>query len=255
MERGFIYCVTCLVNGKQYIGQTKKTVEHRWKEHINETVREDYKFHRAIRKYGEENFLIEVVIEISSPNKEELKAKLDYIERRLIKRFDTRRNGYNSTDGGDGCYGLTITEETREKLRLSHLGKPVLESTRKKIGKAHRGMKRSKETCERIRLSHLGEKNPLYGKKHSEEHRKKISESMKGHKNTLGKKFSKETRRKMSLARGYSEIYQFTLDGKFLKEWISITEIKRKIKVNRVSLRNCIINSLPYKGYIWKFKN
>lgn len=185
MERGFIYCATCLPTGKLYFGQTKKTVEHRWREHINEAVREDYKFHRAIRKYGEENFLVEVVIEIMSSNKEELKAKLDYIERRLIKRFDTRRNGYNSTDGGDGCYGLTITEETREKLRLSHLGKPVLESTRKKIGKAHRGMKRSKETCERIRLSHLGEKNPLYGKKHSEETRRKISESMKGKRNHL----------------------------------------------------------------------
>ena len=57
-----IYLVTNLVNGKQYIGQTKQGhADGRWKEH--NIIREDYNtiFHNAIKKYGTENFSVEVI--------------------------------------------------------------------------------------------------------------------------------------------------------------------------------------------------
>lgn len=101
--KGYIYCVTCLPTGKLYFGQTVMSIEERWRHHKGSAQRgSDHKFHRAIRKYGEENFLVEEVLTVSAPTKDILKKKLDYVEMRLIKRFNTKIDGYNSTDGGDG---------------------------------------------------------------------------------------------------------------------------------------------------------
>lgn len=53
-------------------------------------------------------------------------------------------------------------------------------------------------TRQHISEAKKGEKNPMYGKKHSEERRKQISEFMKGNKYGCGNLHSEETRKKMS---------------------------------------------------------
>lgn len=118
--KGYIYCVTCLLTGKLYFGQTIRLIEKRWERHIQEAHSgSNYKFHRAIRKYGEENFVVEEVLTVSAPTKEALKAKLDYVEIRLIKKFSTFRNGYNMTLGGEGQFGRIFSEESRRKMSES----------------------------------------------------------------------------------------------------------------------------------------
>ena len=98
---GHIYCICCLANGKLYIGQTVKSIEKRFKEHKQAAKRGvPYRLYSAMRKYGVENFTIEEIIQVSAPNRQALKAKLCYIEERLIKRLQTKEFGYNSTDGG-----------------------------------------------------------------------------------------------------------------------------------------------------------
>ena len=117
---GYIYCATCLATGKLYFGQTIRLVKERWERHIQESRSgSNYKFHRAIRKYGEENFLVEEVMFVEAPTKETLKAKLDFIEMRLIRKFDTFRNGYNMTLGGEGQFGRIFSEESRRKMSES----------------------------------------------------------------------------------------------------------------------------------------
>ena len=56
--KGYIYKITNLVNGKSYVGQTIRTIEERWKQHIKDSKgnKDDFYLHRAIRKYGKENF-------------------------------------------------------------------------------------------------------------------------------------------------------------------------------------------------------
>jgi group I intron endonuclease len=75
MTLNYIYKITNIINNKIYIGQTRKTTNQRWSEHISAATAnpdsQDYNYllHKAIRKYGPNNFLIETVEEIE---KEEL---------------------------------------------------------------------------------------------------------------------------------------------------------------------------------------
>ena len=57
MYEGYIYLITNSVNGKQYVGQTKTTIEHRFKQHISKKkISHCSALGGAIEKYGEENF-------------------------------------------------------------------------------------------------------------------------------------------------------------------------------------------------------
>lgn len=59
----------------------------------------------------------------------------------------------------------------------------------------------------------------------------------------------------MSRAKGCKEIIQVSIDGKPVKTWISISEIKKVMKVNRELLKKHILSGTPYFGYIWKLNN
>ena len=99
---GYIYKITNLINNKIYIGQTNITIEERFKQHIYNSFNHkqnkdeyDYPVHRAIRKYGKENFTIEILEECPQ---EQLNEK----EREYIMQFNSYNLGYNATLGGDG---------------------------------------------------------------------------------------------------------------------------------------------------------
>ena len=47
---GFIYKITNTINDKVYIGKTTRTIEERWKEHLNSIKDKDFKIYRAFRK-------------------------------------------------------------------------------------------------------------------------------------------------------------------------------------------------------------
>lgn len=184
---GHIYCVTCLLTGKLYFGQTVTPIGDRWVRHLSSSKKgSNHKLHRAIRKYGAENFIVEEVLTVSAPTKEILKKKLDYVEMRLIKRFNTKIDGYNSTDGGDkGTVGLKMSEEAK-----------------KKISEAKRRENLSAEQRKKLSESKIGEKNPFYHRTHSEDSRKRISEKKRGENHHFfGKKFTDEHRKKLSEAR------------------------------------------------------
>lgn len=184
---GHIYCVTCLPTGKLYFGQTVTPIGDRWVRHLSSSKKgSNHKFHRAIRKYCAENFIVEEVLTVSAPTKEILKKKLDYVEMRLIKRFNTKIDGYNSTDGGDkGTVGLKMSEEAK-----------------KKISEAKRRENLSAEQRKKLSESKIGEKNPFYHRTHSEDSRKRISEKKRGENHHFfGKKFTDEHRKKLSEAR------------------------------------------------------
>lgn len=129
----YIYKITCKNNGKIYIGKTHKTAKDRWRRHVNEannyTI--DTLFARAIRKYGEDAFVIETIDSASTAK--ELQNKEQY----WIKYYKSNIYGYNMTPGGDGnnTYERKTEDEMNEiknKIRNTKLGKKNPHSTKVK---------------------------------------------------------------------------------------------------------------------------
>lgn len=97
--KGIIYKITNKVNGKSYIGQTRYSLEFRWRQHIHK--KDNTYFHNAIRKYGAENFSIEILEECEV-------SKLNEREMFYIAKLNTFKEGYNLTIGGDGNRRLLL---------------------------------------------------------------------------------------------------------------------------------------------------
>jgi len=62
----------------------------------------------------------------------------------------------NITDGGEGCSGLKFSEQSRLKMRLSHLSQMASLETRLKLSLANKGRVVTKEAREKIRASLMG---------------------------------------------------------------------------------------------------
>lgn len=113
---GIIYKVTNIINGKIYIGQTIQSLYKRWYRHCNS--KEDCRyFCNAIRKYGKENFIINI-IEIVMID------KLDEREKYWIQRLSANIKGigYNILIGGkNGNKGRSklTNSEIEELIRLN----------------------------------------------------------------------------------------------------------------------------------------
>lgn len=96
MANGLIYKYVNLINGKIYIGQTRTILERRDNKHCNSHDDNMY-FHKALKKYGRNNFSLEVVEE-NIPIEQ-----LDEREQYWIEYFDSyykHNKGYNLTKGG-----------------------------------------------------------------------------------------------------------------------------------------------------------
>ena len=95
---GFIYKITNLINNKIYIGQTSRTVDIRWQEHQRNMYDDKYKnitLYKAFNKYGINNFNIKIIEEVDN-------SLLNEREEYWIRTYDSYKNGYNSTVGGNG---------------------------------------------------------------------------------------------------------------------------------------------------------
>jgi hypothetical protein len=136
---------------------------------------------------------------------------------------------HNRTDGGEG--NTNVSQHLRKRCSETHMGKVLSEETKNKIASTRkkRGYKCSEEQKQKYSKMFAGKGNPNYGKKHSAETLKKISEGT-SNKNTKTRCFITPT-----------------------GEHIIITNLRKYCEENSLN-HNCMINlhngyGKSYKGY------
>jgi group I intron endonuclease len=111
IEKGKIYKITNKENGLIYIGCTISSLDKRFKEHLSRCFTSNYKskLYNSMKKYGQENFTIELI--------EECDFNLIYeTEKKYIDQYNSYNNGLNATIGGEGCLGYIHSPEMRVKI-------------------------------------------------------------------------------------------------------------------------------------------
>ena len=113
-----IYKIENLINGKVYIGFDSQ-YPRRISVHKSASKKGDTKFYRAVQKYGWENFVHSVLYQ--STDRE---YTLNEMEPFFIQEHNSFLDGYNSTLGGDGCFGLVLSSDARRKISEGNKVKP-----------------------------------------------------------------------------------------------------------------------------------
>jgi group I intron endonuclease len=179
-----IYKITNKINGKFYIGQSVD-IERRFMEHKTPhgTITS---IKLAMRKYGKENFLFEVIEECSEED----------LDEREMYWIATLKPQYNRCSGGTGSKNHHVSEETRAELSqksraywdrlpdekkqsiINNLsGHPIgyspSEETKQKLRAANLGKKQSIETIEKRKETFMRKKANGYVQTNSS-HKKKV---------------------------------------------------------------------------------
>ncbi len=205
----FVYLITNTINGKRYVGQTRRTLARRWKQH--QVSKGCCALNSAIQKYGVENFTIEPICE---PPTIEL---MNEFEKEYIERYCTLvPNGYNLMTGGPAPQH---SEETRKKISDAHMGKKASAEARHKMSESRKGKKMSEGSHKALLARNKGN---TYGVGHT------VSEK---HRLILQRPRSEETRLRMSKPK--SEEHKQKIGAAHLGMKRSETAIKNMIEAQR----------------------
>lgn len=202
------------------------------------------------------------------------------LEKFYVKKIGRRDLGLgtlvNLTDGGDGL--SNPSKETRLKMSKAALIRGISIEQRIKFSNSKKGKKQSPETVAKRILATTGRKrtkeqkqnisNSLKGKIRSEESRKNIGLGK------LGKKLSEETKKKMSSIRiernikpslnnrlavlkaTQKSVFQYTVEGVFIKEWDSISNAAKALNISSSGISMCCQGNSKTSGkFKWKYKN
>lgn len=277
-----IYKIENLINGKIYIGQSVD-IQYRFRNHKSESFNPksnayDTAIHRAIRKYGVDNFSFDVIEEC---DQDKLREREVY----WINYYQSFGNGYNLTSGGEGVptvnikqtqklwdNGLSIKEIAQNLNCQQHTVIRILESYDKysKQESYKRGRENARKKMNKTVLQY-----DLYGvfiQKYESIEAASIATNIK--RNNI----SSALTGKVLSAGGYQWTYdgdnqpgiydpksfndkkpvlQFDLYYNFIAEYSSATEAAKAVGLKCInSITKCCNNKQHTAGgYCWKWKN
>ena len=196
-------------NGKVYVGATSRPPRVRW--NYGNGYRSNSAFYGAIKKYGWKNIGHEIVAEFRH---EELAYSL---ERELIAHFDSTNpdKGYNRATGGNGAWGVKVSDETRKRLSDSHIGKK---------------QNRTPEWNAKIRDSLVGKSKPHKGVPRDAACRAKIAQAHS------------------------KKVLQFDQNMNLINTFASAREAEQALNIRNQYISQCCNGKRATAGgYIWKF--
>lgn len=241
-KRWCLYCHTNKTNGKKYYGITCQKPERRWQNGYG--YRTKY-FFNAIRKYGWDGFIHEILISGLTLDEANQKEK-EYIRKDHTCIYDIPCNGYNATYGGDGCEGYRHSDETREKFRKRIMSQETRRKIAHSVSLANQGRVVSEETKQKISAS-------TKGRVVSQTTRKKISEAQVGKIMSAAQK-EKISRQHIENPR-YNSRCVLQIDkktGKVINSFFSTGEAKRVTGINNIRAC-CSGKQKTAGGHKWKY--
>jgi group I intron endonuclease len=154
-----IYKFTHAATNRCYIGQTIQDPNRRRLEHIASSryTTKEYHFHNALRKYGVNSFIFEVIATASTL------AELNLLEEYYVSLYDSIANGFNIRQaGGNKLHSEESKQRMKEAQRNAHArrreegrdggwtrrdggpmkGKTCSETHKQKVGMANKGKKK-----------------------------------------------------------------------------------------------------------------
>jgi len=215
----FIYKTTNTITGKYYIGM-----------HSTNNLNDGYlgsgrRLRYSINKYGADVHHREILEYCNS--RDELSKR----ESELVTEYELRRKEcLNLIKGGSGVYIHKHTDETKERMRKAHTGKKMSKEARIKMRNNNLGKTYSPETNKK--KGRFGVLNGMYGKVHTDDVKKHLRET-----------------------NGYI-IYQYDMDGVFIREWDSMNHASIELGVRVDCISGCASNKYGFKsagGYLWSF--
>lgn len=264
-----IYKITNLLNQKVYIGQSID-IEQRWKKHC--LTKDTCAIHKAIQKYGKENFSFEILEEC---REEELNDKEIY----YINKYNSYINGYNMTLGGEGAshpVKLSDKEVLQIKEFLSQTQIPIKEIAKKfsvsdntissiNLGKSRRQDDESYPIRKNIFESQIPDKDALLNKLlETKGNFSQIAQTYNVHEVTVRnwcKKYDFSTQRKDY---GYIDkqeyhshsVICYNKNGEKIGEYDSLRKAAVAIGKNSPSGLSKALreNRKEYAGYLWELK-
>lgn len=137
MSQNYIYCYTNKINSKKYVGQTNN-VMRRHNEHMStafnsKSVNYNNVFHRALRKYGIDNFNFEILEILNDKSS----AEVDEREAFWIKEKHSlvSEHGYNVLEGGRSNGSTTfLSKEAIKDIKAMIKSKTAYDEICKKYG-------------------------------------------------------------------------------------------------------------------------
>ena len=131
-------------------------------------------------------------------------------------------------------------EDKQEALNIEEMFIRLFDSTNKGYNIStydRNSYKRTDKTRRKNSEAHTGEKNPMYGKHHSEDTKRKMSEA-----------------HKEKIYANIKPILQFSKDGEFIAEYPSIMEASRQTGCNQGHICDCCKGKRKSAGgFIWKY--
>lgn len=221
----YIYKYENKINGHSYIGQTNN-IDKRKREHRNASQNPNHKdynlpIHRAITKYGEDNFIFSILEECSS-------QVVNERERYWIAYYNSYSKGYNATIGGQDGGGYN----GKKVLAFDYQDNYVKSFDNAKQAAIELGLGYGvvQQVLHQQRKSCRG-----YQLKYEEDPREiTVYNSRQG---------------------GTISILQFDKNNNFIKEWKSAAEAGRTLKLDNSSITKCLKGKIKScGGFIWKYK-